>query len=224
MLCQGEVYLKAPFLEDIKEDTVANQTPGWNNYSGLAYIATCRRAHQEGHPYFYGHNMFFLPCGPTLFALEYFHVLDPLHAALISSLGVVLRFSDLTLDHVKNRLRHHCDPTGSLLAGTDRALLISDLVGTAETVWLDKLDTIRFCRGYTKVQIQWGEHAVLLSGRRLARELRNIRGWCGGSGVNQCNQELSGILNAARKTLGFSLIESLYNTYIDAAGNMVIEL
>ena len=203
LLVPGTLYLKNPF---VKPKTYAHHTHGWSGDSGLAYLATCRRAHQEGHEYYYGRNMFYLPPGKILYTLEFFYELDPKHAALISSLGVNIGLSHLTLDMFDTTMKDYTNSEGRITWETpDLRHAVTAIISKVQETWLDKLDHISGCQGYREVKVQFDNSTVLLDGQSLAHELKGIVSWCDDRGVDECNEQITQILRAAKLAFRWQL-------------------
>ena len=214
LVVPGKIYLKNPFA---KRNAVASHMDGWIGEGRGAYLATCRLAHQEGHAYYYGRNMFYLPAGELTSTLEFFHALDPKHAALISSLGVEIGLFDLTLDMFDALIKPFTDSRESL-GFSDWARATTYIVGTVQYTWLKKLNYICDCQGYTEVKVQFGDTAVMLNGQRLANELRELIFWCGISdGVHGYDKHLTQMLGGAMSALRWDLEHILSVDGIDTA-------
>lgn len=214
LLVPGKIYLKNPFA---KRNAAASLSDGCSGDCGQAYLASCRLAHQEGHEYYYGRNMFYLPPGEITYTLQFFYVLDPRHAALISSLGVEIGLFDLTLDMFDATIKDFTDSRGNLMDISGRGRAATDIVSTVQYTWLKKLDHIYDCQGYTEVKVQFGNTVALLDGQRLANELKDIIFWCGVSNVDECNKDLSHILREATLALRCYLEHILSGGGIDIA-------
>ena len=219
ILLPGELHLKNPFVE---EDSVANHRPGRGGDCGLAYLATCRRAHQEGHMYYYGHNMFYLPPGEVTYTLEFFYVLDPKHAALIRSLGLKIGLFDVNLENFENVVKYCTDKLGRPLEQSDWMRLAWKHTYRVQDIWCNKLSHISSCHNYTEVKVQYGKSAVLLDGQNLANELQGIRHWFRVRDVDSCNKELSEVLMDFTETLQRSLFGCLFGGGIDMARDWII--
>ena len=222
LLVPGKLYLRNPVP---KRDSLAGHASGWsgNWERGLAYLATCRLAHQEGHGLYYGQNMFYLPRGDISDTLRFFYVLDPKHSALISSLGLEIGLFNLTLDIFDAEMRYPFFPKGNSLPYSDCARAATRMTSKVQEIWLCKLGHIQNCQGYREIKVQFGKTALLLSGQDLVRELSDILGWFGVLNVDDCNRELSHILRQATLSLRRNLEGILFEGGREAARNWVIQ-
>ncbi|KAL8791751.1 MAG: hypothetical protein Q9195_005627 [Heterodermia aff. obscurata] len=148
--------------------------------------------------------------------LELFHVLDPKHSALISSLGVEIGLFDLTPDIFDAAIRRHLNTRGELQAGSHLTQVVTGITSRVVETWLHKLYLIRSCQGYTEVEVRFGKTAVLLNGQHLASELMDITEWCGVRNTDDCNPELRRILREAALTLIRDLDFRLYGGVVIA--------
>ena len=188
---------------------------------GLVFMATCQLAHQQGHEYYYGRNMLFLPPRDMDHTLRFFYVLDPKHAALIRSLGLEIRLFDLTREIFENTIRDYTDSAGRLYKQPNWMQLTADLTGAVQSIWLDRIKLIRLCHGYTEVKIHFGSSAALLSSQHLENEMRIILRGNNVRSLDDRNEVLSEVLLDATKILRCMIYQRLSGGSLDAARDWI---
>lgn len=224
LLVPGKIYLKVP-----RAVTPIGPPPSkcWRGDSGLAFMASCRRAQQEGHKCYYGQNTFYLPPGKIGHTLKFFETLRPEYATLMTSIGIEISITDETLDMFDTVVSRAKQRAGSLLelessppSWTDLATAIA---GQVQCIWLEKLDWIRSRAGYEKVNIHFGNHNTLsLRGQDLDSQLQDIAHWSGLSDADDCNEWVTEFLRNATSLLIGELRAAFDTGGMDYARNWII--
>jgi hypothetical protein len=170
-------------------------------------LATCKKAYVEGHVWFYTHNMFFLPRGPTWITRRYFEELQEQHRSLIQAVGIRLGIGDLTAedlddvellldDFLPSLFRSYHSRNGFGAERSCSSRLVDYVMGT----FTEKIGFVRhfFPPTLKQVRLETAYATVELDGSSLQQSLEGIHDYLYYETVgNETVREVQNLLDQA---------------------------